>query len=594
VTLNAATTVTATFTTTDPTFVLTVTKAGTGSGSVTSSPAGITCDTGATPDCSESYAQDTEVTLTAAPASGSIFGGWGGACSGTQLTCVVTMNGTKTVSATFTVSAARFTLTVTKSGAGGGTISSTTPGIVCGTDCTEDYVTGTVVTLRAIADTGSVFGGWSGAGCTGIGDCIVTMDAAKSVTAAFTLGQFSLTVVRLSEAGGAGTITSSPAGIACGADCFESYTFQTIVALTAAPAAGSIFTGWTGDCAASGTNPTCTVTVDSNKTALASFRRVSTLTVTVNGPGAVTSNPAGITCGADCDEAFAYNLMVTLTATPASGAYFVGWTGACSGTGTCSVRMDRARAVTATFAAGQELTVVKAGGGGGTVTSNPAGITCGADCVRSFRQGTRVSLTARADATSTFTGWGGACSGIGTCAVTMDSAKSVTATFAPIPQFSLTVTKAGDGTGTVTSSPAGIACGADCSESYSAGKRVSLSARADTNSLFTGWSGACSGTSSTCTVTMDAAKSVTATFVAKQLLTVVKMGTGTGSVTSSPGGISCGSDCTELYAPTVTVTLTARAAYGSTFAGWGGACSGTQATCLVPMSQARNVTATFN
>ncbi|MGI8514402.1 MAG: InlB B-repeat-containing protein [Acidimicrobiia bacterium] len=95
----------------------------------------------------------------------------------------------------------------------------------------------------------------------------------------------------------------------------------------------------------------------------------------------------------------------------------------------------------------------------------------------------------------------------------MNAAKAVTATFntAGGGPFTLTVTKAGTGTGTVTSSPSGIKCGADCSQSYSSGTVVTLTARATRGATFAGWSGACTGTGS-CVVTMNAAKAVTATF----------------------------------------------------------------------------------
>ena len=76
-------------------------------------------------------------------------------------------------------------------------------------------------------------------------------------------------------------------------------------------------------------------------------------------------------------------------------------------------------------------------------------------------------------------------------------------------------------------------------------------------------------------------------------LTVTKAGTGSGTVTSSPAGVNCGSDCSESYASGTNVTLTAAAASGSTFAGWSGACSGT-GSCAATMSAARSVTATFN
>ncbi len=154
------------------------------------------------------------------------------------------------------------------------------------------------------------------------------------------------------------------------------------------------------------------------------------------------------------------------------------------------------------------LTVAKTGNG--TITSSPAGISCGSDCSESYASGAAVTLTATAAAGSSFTGWSDACTGSATCTVTMNAAKSVTATFA-LQTFALTANKSGSGSGTITSSPAGISCGSDCSESYASGAAVTLTATAAAGSSFTGWSGACTG-SATCTVTMNAAKSVTATF----------------------------------------------------------------------------------
>jgi len=159
----------------------------------------------------------------------------------------------------------------------------------------------------------------------------------------------------------------------------------------------------------------------------------------------------------------------------------------------------------------------------------------------------------------------------------------------------LTVTRAGTGSGTVTSSPSGITCGSTCSASFASGASVTLTASAASGSTFAGWSGACTGTS-TCTVPMTAAQSVTATFntsATSQTLTVARAGTGTGTVSSSPAGITCGSTCSASYASGTSVTLTASAASGSTFAGWSGACTGTGG-CTVAMTAARSVTATFN
>ena len=78
--------------------VYTLTASKTGNGTITSSPAGINYGT----DDAENYNSGTAVTLTASPASGSVFDGWSGACTGTN-TCTVTMSGNKTVSATFNI-----------------------------------------------------------------------------------------------------------------------------------------------------------------------------------------------------------------------------------------------------------------------------------------------------------------------------------------------------------------------------------------------------------------------------------------------------------------------------------------------------------
>jgi hypothetical protein len=162
------------------------------------------------------------------------------------------------------------------------------------------------------------------------------------------------------------------------------------------------------------------------------------------------------------------------------------------------------------------LTVSKSGTGTGTVTSSPSGIDCGPDCSESYNQGTNVTLTATPASGSIFGGWsGGGCSGTGSCSITMNSNQTITATFNQQPQHTLIVTKSGTGTGTVTSSPAGINCGDDCSESYPKVQKVKLTAKADASSTFAGWSGGgCSGTK-TCTVTVDAPVTVTADFALK-------------------------------------------------------------------------------
>ena len=161
--------------------------------------------------------------------------------------------------------------------------------------------------------------------------------------------------------------------------------------------------------------------------------------------------------------------------------------------------------------------------------------------------------------------------------------------------YRLAVTRDGTGSGRVISSPAGIDCGADCSEAFGADTRVTLTATPEEDSTFAGWSeSGCSGSSATCDVELTADKTVTATFDQETAdsyqLTVEVVGSGT--VTSDPAGIDCGEDCEETYASGASVTLTAVPGEGSKPVVWSeSGCSG--ATCSVEMTADRSVTATF-
>ncbi len=83
------------------------------------------------------------------------------------------------------------------------------------------------------------------------------------------VSQHTLTVNKTGT--GSGTVTSNPAGINCGNDCTETYSSGTTITLTATPNPGSVFAGWSGDCSSCGTNPTCTITMNANKTCTATF-----------------------------------------------------------------------------------------------------------------------------------------------------------------------------------------------------------------------------------------------------------------------------------------------------------------------------------
>ncbi|HKN49535.1 MAG TPA: Ig-like domain-containing protein, partial [Actinomycetota bacterium] len=251
-------------------------------------------------------------------------------------------------------------------------------------------------------------------------------------------GSTTLTVVTrptltvIPEGTGRGTVTSNPAGINCGATCSAAFDSGTQVTLTATPAGGSTFQGWTGGGCAS-TNP-CTLTLTANTTVVANFARPRfTLSVSPQGTGSgtVTSSPTGINCGATCSASFASGTQVTLTATPASGSTFDGWTGGgCASTNPCTLTLTANTTVTARFSVRRvTLSVFRQGLGSGTVASSPAGIDCGATCSATYDSGTVVTLTATPGLLSAFVGWSGGCSGTGPCTVTLTGNTSVTATF---------------------------------------------------------------------------------------------------------------------------------------------------------------------
>src|SRR3954463_16364504 len=154
----------------------------------------------------------------------------------------------------------------------------------------------------------------------------------------------------------------------------------------------------------------------------------------------------------------------------------------------------------------------------------------------------------------------------------------------------LTVTTAGPGG--VGSSPSGIGCrAATCNGAFAIGAAVTLTAHPDAGASFSGWTGACSGAASTCTVTLSGDKQVGATFIGagpgSHAVTVTV--TGSGAVTSSPPGISCPTQCSANFAANTPVTLTAVSQCGSSFTAFSGDCTGS--SCTLGLAADQNVTA---
>jgi hypothetical protein len=154
------------------------------------------------------------------------------------------MNAAESVIATF----AQKSYVLSVSEAGNGTVTSGNGNINCGSTCSASYLSGAVVTLVANPASGWSFSGWGGA-CSGTGGCVVTMNQAQSVSAAFTQITPPSFTLSVSESGN-GTVTSGDGGINCGSACSASYLRGTQVTLTANPALGWGFAGWGGRAAA--------------------------------------------------------------------------------------------------------------------------------------------------------------------------------------------------------------------------------------------------------------------------------------------------------------------------------------------------------
>ena len=245
-----------------------------------------------------------------------------------------------------------WSLFISKSGSGAGTVQSAPLGIDCGNDCAGSFPQDSLVMLTATPDAGSSFSAWS-RGCTSTaGDtCVVKMSGSKTITATFiSTNSQSLSVSK--SGSGTGTVQSAPAGIDCGSNCTGNFPQDSQVILTATPDAGSGFSTWSGGCTST-TGNTCTVKMDSSKTITATFATTVTVSVIKNGTGSgiVATAYGKLFCGGACSGAYSPGVGVSLQAFAATGSTFSSWGGACSGTsgGSCTVTPTADIDVDATF-----------------------------------------------------------------------------------------------------------------------------------------------------------------------------------------------------------------------------------------------------
>ena len=392
------------------------------------------------------------------------------------------------------------------------------------------------------------------------------------------------------------------------------------------PAAGYTFTSWSGACTGTGA---CSVTMNGNKTVTANFTQITyTLTTAVSPTGGGTTNPA---VGA---RTYASGTVVAVTATAATGYTFTSWSGACTGTGACSVTMDGNKTVTANFTQiTYTLTTAVSPAGGGT--TNPA------VGPHTYASGTVVPVTATPAAGYTFSSWSGACTGTGSCSVTMNANKTVTANFtvqsgsvvsAATPSnatpsigqqivVSINVNMAGSSapnnalgsfTGSLAWNPAIL------TYSSNSGLQAGFTGAINTASVGTGsiaFNGAnttgATGNNVVLTITFDvvgggtsaldlaySAMAAASTFA--NLLPILTVNDGqvvaqytlTTAVSPAGGGTTNPAVGPHGYASGTVVAVTATPATGYTFTSWSGACTGAGA-CSVTMNADKTVTANF-
>ncbi|WP_299625211.1 InlB B-repeat-containing protein [uncultured Tenacibaculum sp.] len=363
-----------------------------------------------------------------------------------------------------------------------------------------------------------------------------------------------------------GSVTISPSS----ADGL--YVDGTSVELTATPAVGYQFDGWSGD--ATGTTNPLTITMDADKTVTAMFSKIQrTLTINAtNGWVSKNPNPPG---GAYDDGA-----SVELTATPDAGYQFDGWSGDATGTtNPLTITMDTDKTVTAMFSKIQRTLTINATNGSVSTNPNPTGGT--------YDDGTSVELTATPDAGYQFDGWSGDATGTtNPLMITMDANKTVTAMFSKI-QRTLTI-NATNGSVSTNPNPTG--------GTYDDGTSVELTATPDAGYQFDGWSGDATGTTNPLTITMDADKTVTANFSLIQRTLTVNAINGTVNIsvpTFGPKNINNTPTISQFNDRTI-VRLEAIPDAGYKFDGWSGDITSTANPVDVVMDADKTITAMFS
>ncbi len=384
---------------------------------------------------------------------------------------------------------------------------------------------GTEVILTATPDSGHRISSWGNA-CSSIvkstNTCTLTIDTDKTVSVDFEIIP-STTYMLTLTAGSNGTLSTNLASCdSSSSPC--SIPEGTEVVITANPDSTYRISSWGNACSSIGKSTnTCTLTIDTDKTASVDFEIIPSttymLTLTAGSNGTLSTNYTG--CDASSSPcSIPEGTEVVITANPDSTYRISSWGNACSSIGkstnTCTLSIDADKTASVDFEVIIHTLTLMAGSNGSLSTDYGSCDASSSPC--SIPEGTEVIITATPDSTYRISSWGNACSSIGkstsTCTLTIDTDKTASADFEIIPSttYMLTLTAGSDGTLStdygscdVSSSPCSIP----------EGTVVVITATPIEEHSIHSWGGACSSIgslTSTCTLTINGNTEVIASF----------------------------------------------------------------------------------
>lgn len=484
-------------------------------------------------------------TLKATPANGYRFAGWEGDASGTESAIEIYVDSDKELTALFEP-IDTFAVSVSSNPSGGGSFTVTPE--------KETYSFGEEITVEALAADGYDFDTWSGASTSDLNTIRLTVEESIELVGKFHKKSYTVAIIKEGE----GTVT--PAGPTINAEYNEEVT------LTASPSEGYNFLGWAGD-AESSNNP-LTVSVTKSMSIKAVFAEKDKYAVVTT----VSPAEAGSASKSPNKTSYIKGEQVELSAEPATGYDFVEWRlkDTTMSAATFTLDVDTNYNLTAVFRAKKYSVTVNAGEGG-SVSRDKTG---------KIAHGETVRLTAVAETGHRFVSWGGDASGSANpYDLTVDGAKTVSATFGKIDDYTITASISPEGKGSISFDPPG--------PKYEYQEDVSLLATPSTGYRLKSWGGDVSdaGSSPEAILTVVKSHSISATF--EKIPYRIKMQVeGSGTVTPSTG------DYTKYHGDEIEISASPSTGYK--FDGWAGDVSGKDSPKTITVTSGLTIRAVFS